>query len=345
MPDDKTNLDVKSGTESSTESGAKGTTESPTEEKGEQTLEQVVEDAAKASVERQSKEPLKPETKEETKPEGEDPDEEDEDALAKVKLEETKVEEQTQEDKDSELPFNTHPRFQELVKQKNEFAQQVESLKPQVERVKTLDKYCQDNGITEQEFHDALNIVALLKKDPRAARSKLNEFVETIDVTLGDRLPVDIQKKVDDGVIDLESAKELAQARLSSRNSQWQVKTSEQRHAEEQNRLKVEAITSWQASKQSSDPDFQKKFDLIQDRFVFLINTEPPQTAQQAVALAEKAYKFVNDKLGMFVPKPKAKKVLTTNGSSSHKEADDFVMKSLDDVGKVVDLIVAKHKV
>jgi len=345
MPDDKVqDLDVKQSEDSSTtRTDVKDTTESSNVEKAEEkTLEQVVEDAAKASVEQQAKLPTQAETKEE--PEDEVEDKENEDASSKTETTETQDKGQTQEEKDALLPFGKHPRFQELVKEKNEYAEEVKKLKPEVERVKSIDEYCQKNGITEQEFTDALNIVALLKKDPRAARTKLNEFVETIDVTLGDRLPSDVQKKVDDGIIDLESAKELAQARLKARSGEFQAKSAEQRYAEEQNRIKVEAITSWQASKQAGDPDFQKKYDLIQDRFVFLLNTKPPQTPAQAVALAEESYKYVNEKLGLFVPKPKAKKALTTNGSSIQKD-EEFVMKSLDDIGKVVDLVMAKHRV
>lgn len=309
----------------------------PSPEKGEKTLSEVVETAAKESLDANVSEKSSPDKKEEPAAEKE-VEKEEPDKPAEAEKAEDKA-----ETDDESLPFHKHPRFQEVIKERDTAKQEAEELKPQAQRLKSIDSYCQQNGITNEEFSSALEIAALLHKDPKAARQRLNEYVENIDVALGDKLPSDLQKKIDDGVIDIETAKEVASARAKTRTADWQVKSTQQRFQEMQAQSMTDAVNSWEANKRVSDPDYAKKFEMLRDRSSFLYATKRPSTPQEAVALAEEAYVYVNKMLSSFVPKPPAKKALTTNGSSTKSEPD-FVLNDLEkDLPTLVNRIASQH--
>lgn len=340
MPDDKPISDAKPDAASSAASDAaaqqddKEVLDSSTKNgEKEKTLGEIVEEAAKASTAAQAVEEPPPGTKEEDA----------EDKVVEKEPDDKAEASKSDENADEALPFHKHPRFQEVIKERDTAKDEVEKLRPQAKNAEEIQSYCHKNSITAEEFNSALEIAALLHKDPKAARARLNEYVETIDVALGDRLPGDLQKKVDDGVVDLDSAKEIAQARMRSKNAEWSAKTAEQRLAETRAQGMTDAVNSWEASKRKTDPDYDKKYELLRDRFVFLRATQPPATSVEAVALAEQAYVYVNKTLSGFSPKPSTRKPLTTQGSSTKGEAD-FVMNDIDkDLPTLVNRVVAKH--
>ena len=206
-----------------------------------------------------------------------------------------------------EVPFHEHPRWQQVNKELGE-------AKPLAERAKKLDQYLTETGITNTQFEDMLKIGALMNTDPAKALEALRPYVEALESYQGLRLPDDLKKKLDDGVIDEETAKELAQARA---RKDVDSRTSQQRAELQLSNSIGEALVSWETAKRKADPDFDKKYDLLLDRFNRLTQvSKEKRSPQNSIALAEQAYKEVNEKLGVFIPKPAAKKVLTSTGAS-----------------------------
>ncbi len=225
-------------------------------------------------------------------------------------------------EKDKALPFHDHPRFKELVEQKNTFKTEAETYKQDLERLQPLatiaedlGKYCQKFGISDGELQTALEIVALAKTNPKEFAQRLRTHLEQAEITIGDKLPTDLQKKVDDGLLDADSAKELSQLRLKAQGLETTTKTTAESLAQQKQRQLVDAANVWEAKKKESDLEYSKRFDLFQDRLQVLYAQQPPQTPAEVAALCDRAYEEVVKRLSAFVPRPKPRKVLDNHHS------------------------------
>ncbi len=219
------------------------------------------------------------------------------------------------DEKDKELPFHKHARFQEIIKERATFKAKADELSPYAERAKAIDTYCQKHGITGEEFNSALEITALLRVNPAEGLKSLRTYVDTLEVSMGNKLPADLQKDVDDGSLSLERAKELTQARIKSQGLEHTSRRTEAQVVQERQASIASAVNSWDSQKRTTDTAYDKKYPFIEKTFIALCTMNPPRTPQEAVSLAEKAYAEVNTNLGSFVPKPPVKKVLRPNGA------------------------------
>src|SRR5947207_2662083 len=148
MPDDKEDLDDKTAAqsgeaESSTadeqETVESSASESSTEEKDEKTLSDVVKDAAKGKA-----------TDSSTDGEGEAEEKADENTDLASEADAEKDKDKEQEPDDSKLPFNKHPRFQQIIKERNGLKEDASRLKPLADQSRALSDYCSKNGISDQ---------------------------------------------------------------------------------------------------------------------------------------------------------------------------------------------------
>ncbi len=219
------------------------------------------------------------------------------------------------DEKDKQLPFHKHPRFQEVIKERASFKQKSEELTPLAERAKSIDGYCQKYGISGEEFNTVLELTALTHVNPSEALKSLRAYVDTLEVSLGNKLPDDLQKEVDDGALSMVRAKELTNARIKNQGLEHTTKRSEAQVAQERQAAITGAVNAWDSQKRTTDVAYDKKYPLIEKAFVAECTLNPPRTPQEAVLLAEKAYKTVNDALGSLTPKPPVRRVLRPNGS------------------------------
>jgi hypothetical protein len=315
MPDDKdiTLSDAEDGEAVAESSTASETVEASQVSKDAKTLADVVrETAAKSKTESSTVE-----TEEEPSTEAVDKTEPDDEKETEEKSEdeEKPPEVAVVDEKDKSLPFHKHPRFQELTKERLAFKKEVEELKPMAEQAKALSEYCHKNSISNAEFQSAMHIAAMLHSDPAKALTELQSYVDVLEQTLGSKLPSDLQKEVDDGMLSLERAKELTKARLANQGLEQRGKQSEAQAAQAAQTAITSAVNSWDAQKRASDPIYDKKYPLIEKAFLAACSMTPPRSPQEAITLAERAYAEVNAALGSFTPKPPKRKVLTTNGS------------------------------
>src|SRR6266536_1723186 len=204
--------------------------------------------------------------------------------------EETLPETTVVDEKDKSLPFHKHPRFQELTKERSAFKKEVEQLKPLADQAVALSEYCHKNGISNAEFQSAMHIAALLHSDPAKALTELSSYVDVLEQSLGNKLPGDLQKEVDDGTLSLERAKELTKARLANQGLEQRGKQSEAQAAQAAQVAITTAVNSWDAQKRASDPIYDRKYPLIEKAFLAACSMNPPRTPQEAITLAERAY-------------------------------------------------------
>tara|TARA_B100000524_G_scaffold341860_1_gene236350 strand:- start:2635 stop:3606 length:972 start_codon:yes stop_codon:yes gene_type:complete len=256
---------------------------SSSESETEETLLSVLQDAMEKPSEETGSQP-----EEEIEQEGEE--------VLEADAESTDEQSDSTKDEDSyeEVPFNKHPRFQELVKEKNEY-------KVDAERYQNITSFLDENKVSADEAAAGLQIMALMKKDPVEALNALKPYVETLSQAAGYVLPDDIQNKVNDGYMDEDVGKELARSRAEVQNERAQrealIQDQQQQTQQAQLHDVAMSVTDWENKTRSTDPDYDLKQPEIDDRVRVLVATQGrPNTTQDALAMAKQAYTEVNER-------------------------------------------------
>lgn len=204
------------------------------------------------------------------------------------------------DDEKKHLAPKTQRRIQKL-------AGQVSALREPAERFQRLDTFMKSNGLGPQDAVGALEIAALMQTDPAAAYDRLSELSLKLAQRLGKVLPQDIHDRVQKGIIDEATGKELAQTRAKAAELEVVTsKTTEQIAAERTAALRQQvstAVTTWEKLTAARDPDFARKKPLVEAQFRSLIQSGAAiQSGDDAVAIARKAYGSVNETLKGFAP-------------------------------------------
>lgn len=263
-----------------------------------------------------------------------------------------KKEDEPKDPEVEDVPFNDHPRWKEVLAQRNEakakveeHVAEIEKMKPQVAAATALQTYCETNQIGQSDLEEALQLAALVKKDPKAFRDKIMQYVDNIDITLGSKLPPDLAKKVEDGIIDEEHAKELSLYRMKLKHSELQNQSAAQRQQQQVQSQIATTLNTWQVSIVKSDVDFVTRYPLFEPIVKSMWMEKHPTTAAEAIRIVEDANKKVKEQIAKFRPAAAPRKILTTNGSSTNKGEE---MKPLDNTGddllKLVTSISASHR-
>lgn len=243
---------------------------------------------------------------------------------------------------DEKLPFNTHPRWKEVIAQRDtavtesaQYKQQYETLKPLADRHTEIATFCEQNRILPQEFTELLQIRALMNNDPGKALEKILPVVTTLQAMAGNGIANDLQQKVRDGLLDEDSAKEITKLRAQSQHKEL----TQRQTAEQQQRAVVAqmetSVTSWFTSKKTADTAFEKKVPMVNGLFSTLCQQTPPATPAQVTALLEKAYEQVNSTLAQFAPAPARRRApLNSNASrttpAEPKTIDEFADQAIE---------------
>ena len=193
------------------------------------------------------------------------------------------------------LPFHNHPRWKEVQAELKE-------AKPAAEEYRKITSFMQSQGLTNQEVAEGFQIMALMKNNPAEAHKRISEYKSRLDAFVGEKLPDPIREKVDNGSIDPETAKEyaalLAQRQLEQQRAEYQ-QVEFARQSQDNMRS---AVVNWEQQKKAKDPEWSAKEALITDRVRSLMASEQPNTAEQAVALVERAYSQITDQLRRIAP-------------------------------------------
>lgn len=214
-----------------------------------------------------------------------------------------------------EPPFHTHPRWKEMLSERD-------ALKPRAEEYDRITQYMQANGLSVEETAQGYAVMAAIKNDPVRAFEMLAPIVETLRSFTGDRLPEDIRQRAEDGIIDPDSARELAQRRaqdsfVAHRNAEAQANAARwaTEQATESLRFSMKSsVTEWENAVQSRDVDYPAKQPLVLDRARRLIAEENPQTPEAARSLAQRAYEDVTKELRSFLPARRPAVTQTSQG-------------------------------
>jgi hypothetical protein len=186
----------------------------------------------------------------------------------------------------------------------------------------------------EQGFDNFKTLLKLHAEDPVQAVPLLEKVLEDAKQRAGLVIQSDdIKRKLDDGVVDEATARELEQSRKDRERTQQKLKAeAESRQKLESERLlnsQTAAMNAWESNIRGRDPEYDNIADLVKDRFQALATAEYPETPADAVAMVDKAYKEVTQRLRKLAPAKQPMKVAASSGSSAKVSAKP---KSIEDV-------------
>lgn len=247
-------------------------------------------------------------------------------------------------EEDKALPFHKHARFQELIAEKTAAKQEYEKAKPLVEQASALNGFMQENNISAQEFQSALQYLKALRTDPMAAFKMLEPTYKQLAMYAGEVLPDDLQAKVATGTLELNDARQLAQARAQqtyqSTRQQWRQNGQQQQVGD----VVGSSITMWEGMKKSADPDFKQGTPLYELVDKNIRSMPQFRTAQDAIQGCEKAYADAKVFLGKFQPKTVVKQ---KPGLQSRQQGNgnQFVIKDSKDAITAIQRGLKPHQI
>jgi hypothetical protein len=263
------------------------------------------------------------------------------------------------EGEDAKLPFARHPRFRQLLTQRNEFkakASEIEAklkvLEPKAQHFEQLTQYAVAANFTSKDFQDLLHMGRLMKNDPIAFHEAFKSQWAEIEQLVGARLPEDLERKVNDGLIDEESARELARKRgeaslngeRAERITRQTAQEREQAASRDHERQQQELVSNlqgtanrWEAQWKGSDPDYAIKQPLVQEKIELALFKKPPASPEEALAIFNQAKKDVDEQIKRLRPPPGS--VRTTGSGTSvnakgvPKDPIDAAMMAIENMG------------
>ena len=198
----------------------------------------------------------------------------------------------------------TRKRIETLLTQRNTARAEIENLKPAVAKWNQFEGYLTQHDLAAEDVNLLLGIGAALRRgDFEAFRKGVMPYVELANQALGDTLPPDLAAKVEAGEMTQEAAKELSRTRFQNARLQGQAQaqtaaaaTREANEAQARASHAISAaVTAWETDTRGRDPDYAKKASAVL-RFSQALMAEHgrPRTADEAVAMAKRAYEDVN---------------------------------------------------
>lgn len=230
---------------------------------------------------------------------------------------------EAQAEADKKLPFHEHPRWKEVLAERDGY-------KPDAQSFREIRGFMQTHGLTGDEVTEGFDIMAKLKSGTPENLAEVREYFNSrlafLDDALGNVLPEDLRKRVETGEIDEAAATELAKSRASEKLLKAQAEARETRDAEAEAssaavanaQACATAVDKWEQATRKADPDYAKKAELVETtcRAIVQETGKPPRNPAEAVDLAKKAYERVDNAFKAAIPAPRPVKQ-TPRGSSA----------------------------
>lgn len=192
----------------------------------------------------------------------------------------------------SDVPFHKHPRFQQLLTK-------AKTNEADANRYRSVENYMQVNNLSAEEAADAMDLMALSKRDPRAALEKLRPMVRSLLEAAGEVLPADLQARVAQGQMPRDAALEVSRAQAQAAHVARQREAEQQAQVQAQERNRVthirETVGNWEQERMTRDPQYGAKAEYIKRELAYLQRAEGiPSDAQGALDQLNRAYNTVN---------------------------------------------------
>jgi hypothetical protein len=290
---------------------------SGTEDATESTLADVVARAAGTSEEGEGSE-SSTESEDEEAAEGEASEGEAGEQAAAAKDDKTE---------DADVPFHKHPRWQELKRERDTF-------KSDAEQYQSIQQFMRVNQLEPEEVAAGYEIMALMRRDPQAALDKLLPYVQQLELVTGARLPDDLAARVNDGVVDKETAAETARLRFESQRRTAEAEAASRREQAQSAQATIQTIQSAvravEQEIRTADPDFARKQPFLVDRVRVLIAAEQPKTPEEASAIVRKAHSEVSELLKPMIQRKPVRTMTSGDSSTSGRQAPTSLREAIE---------------
>lgn len=212
------------------------------------------------------------------------------------------------ESEDDPPPFHEHPRWKEMVGERDQYREQAEILQPKAEVYDQIIHQLDEAGITDEEFNSGLHIMGLMKTDPAAALEALKPYFQNLQQFTGDLLSPELQEAVDAGEMTEERAREFqrvqAQNTFTQQRQEASVEERDRQAAESHRSAIAQAADNWFNDKASTDPDWPLKEALVEAYAARALkaNGGPPKDTAGVKAMMDGVMKEVDDHLKKLRP-------------------------------------------
>lgn len=189
------------------------------------------------------------------------------------------------------------------------FRQQKRELSAEVERYRPIVQEVEQSGINQEDFKVLLALGSALQRgDAETFLAGVMPYVELMQEFAGQKLPEDLQQKVDDGYTTPEIAAELARARHAAQLERSRAEAVQNRVAEQDRQAQLRAVLDqvrqYEDSIRTRDPDYAKKRDVIERETERLVRAHGlPTTPEEGLKIAKAAYEFANNVFSKAVPR------------------------------------------
>lgn len=223
-------------------------------------------------------------------------------------------------EEEAKLPFHKHPRWKEVLADRDSWKTKAREFEEPAKQFQQVQEFMTKSNLTPPEVADGFMVMALMRNNPVEALPHLKRYITEIELLTGQRLPDDIQEKVESGMITEDAGKELAKARIESATSKSQLERITQQQTAERTatatRTVQSAVESWEQQIKTTDPDFGRKRVLITNAIKAQLAGRQISSPAEAVAISQAAYEQVNKDLKSFMPQPNRSTTPATPRSS-----------------------------
>ena len=211
-------------------------------------------------------------------------------------------------EEEAKLPFHKHPRWKEVLADRDSWKTKAREFEEPAKQFQQVQEFMTKSNLTPPEVADGFMVMSLMRNNPAEALPHLRRYITEIELLTGQRLPDDIQEKVESGMITEDAGKELAKARIDSATSKSRLEQMTQQQTAERtataNRSVQSAVDSWEQQVKATDPDFGRKRAYVMSIIQATIAGKPMPSAADAVLISQRAYEQVNKDLKSFMPAP-----------------------------------------
>jgi len=217
----------------------------------------------------------------------------------------TSSEQRDPNDEFGDVPFNKHPRFQQLVRQRNEF-------RTGYEEYQKIEQFLHQNGLSSDQAAEMLQIGALIERNPAEALERLRPTLQKLVVEAGAVLPNDLQEEVRQGRLTKERAQEISRLRARQQSSQ-KSQDFERQQMERQRAAQVandmrNAAQTWQEQIRTRDPDAMNEAaeqELMREITYRHAQGDRPRSPDEVRAQLDDAWKVVRSRMRPAAPPKK----------------------------------------
>lgn len=219
------------------------------------------------------------------------------------------VETTTEQDNEnySDVPFNKHPRFQQVLGK-------LKAAETDAQRYRNVETFIGEQGLSGDEAAELLQIGGLIKTNPVEAWKRVLPTIQQLAIAAGEVLPDDLRQRVQAGEVSREVAMDLSRQRAANQSltarQEWERNNSQQRQVVELQQQIGSTVTSWESERRARDPNFEAKLPAIEREVAWLQSKHgKPRDPNGVRAQLQQAYDAVSAQFA--VPTPAAPKRAT----------------------------------